>query len=64
MIESKKEEITKLWEGNYKEYVKEQLMTKIEAFKMIANELGIYFSSVEKELENKTTETKNDSKNQ
>lgn len=52
MTSTKESKIKELWEKDYKEYVKNQLMTKIEALKMIANELGIYVSNVEKEVDN------------
>lgn len=51
MTSTKKSKIQELWEKDYKEYVKNQLITKIEALKMIANELGIYVTNVEKEID-------------
>lgn len=57
MTTTKKSKIKELWEKDYKEYVKNQLMTKVEAFKMIANELGIYVNKVQEEVD--TLEKKN-----
>jgi hypothetical protein len=43
--------IVKLWNEIYKEYVKEQLLTKMEAFEMIANELGLYLNMVKEKMD-------------
>jgi methanogenic corrinoid protein MtbC1 len=44
--------IMNLWENNYQKYVEKHLLTKLEAFKMIANELNIYMDIVKKKIEN------------
>lgn len=58
MTEIKELKIQELWENKYKEYVKNQFMTKIEALIMIANELGIYFNNVINQIDNIEIKTK------
>jgi len=43
--------IINLWEKDYKECVTKRLLTKLEACKMIANELNVYIDIVKKKIE-------------
>jgi len=47
--------IINLWENSYKQYVTNRLLTKVEAFKMMANELNLYIEIVKKKIESYTS---------
>lgn len=57
---AKKEiQIIELWKDNYEEYVKSQFLTKLEALKMIANELGLNLNSVREKIDKEESKKKN-----
>ncbi len=56
---AKKEiQIIELWKENYEEYVKSQFLTKLEALKMIANELGLNLNSVKDKIDKEESKKK------